>query len=222
MAQTVKRLPAMQETRVWFLGREDPLEKEMAIHSSTLAWKIPWTEEPDRLQSTGSQRVGHDWATSLSLSFYLLNIYHNQLGCLALCFGASSPPPHFREEETRIKKGELPRWTTALEEAINWQLFLQPRPQLGLSSSETQARRCKCWVSKELVPWGMMPGQPVGIFMSALAGWGQLRRPELPVGAWWGPGELCRDPPPTTLGLTESVAVGADSGWRWRWQLPFE
>ena len=49
VAQTVKRLPAMQETRVLFLGQEDPLEKEMAIHSSTLAWKIPWTEEPDRL-----------------------------------------------------------------------------------------------------------------------------------------------------------------------------
>ena len=56
----VKRLPAMQEIRVQLLGREDPLEKEMAIHSSTLAWKIPWTEEPDRLQSMRSQRVGHD------------------------------------------------------------------------------------------------------------------------------------------------------------------
>ena len=60
MAQTVKRLPAIRETRVRFLGWEDPLEKEMAIHSSTLAWKIPWTEEPDRLQSMGSQRVGHN------------------------------------------------------------------------------------------------------------------------------------------------------------------
>ena len=60
VAQTVKRLPAMRETRVQFLGREDPLEKEMAIHSSTLAWKIPWMEEPDRLQPMGSQRVGHD------------------------------------------------------------------------------------------------------------------------------------------------------------------
>ena len=60
VAQTVKRLPAMQETRVQFLGQEDPLEKEMAIHSSTLAWKIPWTKEPDRLQLLGSQRVGHD------------------------------------------------------------------------------------------------------------------------------------------------------------------
>ena len=60
VAQTVKRLPAMRETRVQFLGREDPLEKEMAINSSTLAWKIPWTEEPDRLQTMGSKRVGHD------------------------------------------------------------------------------------------------------------------------------------------------------------------
>ena len=60
MAQRLKRLPGMRETRVRSLGQEDPLEKEMAIHSSTPAWKIPWTEEPDRLQSMGSQRVGHD------------------------------------------------------------------------------------------------------------------------------------------------------------------
>ena len=60
VAPTVNRLPAMRETQVRFLGREDPLEKEMAIHSSSLAWKILWTEEPDRLQSMGLQRVGHD------------------------------------------------------------------------------------------------------------------------------------------------------------------
>ena len=60
MAQLVNNLPAMQKTWVRFLGWEDPLEKKMAIHSSTLAWKIPWTEEPDRLQSMGSQRVGQD------------------------------------------------------------------------------------------------------------------------------------------------------------------
>ena len=60
MAQTVKRLPTMPETWVQSLGREDPLEKEMATHSSTLAWKIPQTEEPGRLQSMGSQRVRHD------------------------------------------------------------------------------------------------------------------------------------------------------------------
>ena len=60
VAQRVKRLPAVQETWVRSLGQEDPLEKEMAAHSSTLAWKIPWTEKPGRLQSMGSQRVGHD------------------------------------------------------------------------------------------------------------------------------------------------------------------
>ena len=60
-----KCLPTMQETRVRSLGWEDTLEKEMATHSSILVWKIPWTEEPGRLQSLGSQRVGHDWATSL-------------------------------------------------------------------------------------------------------------------------------------------------------------
>ena len=56
----IKRLPTMRETRVPSLGQEDSLEKETAHHSSTLAWKIPWTEEPGRLQSMGSQRVGHD------------------------------------------------------------------------------------------------------------------------------------------------------------------
>ena len=60
VAQTVKSLPAMRETRVRILGWEDSLEKEMAIHSSTLAQKIPWMEEPGGLQSMGLQRVGHD------------------------------------------------------------------------------------------------------------------------------------------------------------------
>ena len=59
MAQLVN-LPVIQETQVWFLGREDPLEEEMATHSSILAWKIPWTEEPRGLQSMGLQRVGYD------------------------------------------------------------------------------------------------------------------------------------------------------------------
>ena len=62
VAQTVKRLCTMWETQVWALGWKDPLEKEMAIHSSTIAWRILWTEEPGRLQSVGSQRVRHDWA----------------------------------------------------------------------------------------------------------------------------------------------------------------
>ena len=60
MAQMLKNLPAMPETRVRFLGQDDPLEKGMSVHSSNLAWRIPWTEEPGGLQSMGSQRAGHD------------------------------------------------------------------------------------------------------------------------------------------------------------------
>ena len=60
MSQTVKHLPAMWETWVQSLGQEDSLEKEMATHSSTLAWKIPWMEDPGRLQFMGLQRVGHN------------------------------------------------------------------------------------------------------------------------------------------------------------------
>ena len=71
MAQTVKNLPATQETQVQSLRREDPLEKEMATHSSILAWEIPWTEELDGLQSMGSQRVKHDWATNTYVSVLL-------------------------------------------------------------------------------------------------------------------------------------------------------
>ena len=60
VARTVKHLPTMWETQIQYLGQEDPLEKEMAIHYSVHAWKIPWTEEPGGLQSIGSHRVGHD------------------------------------------------------------------------------------------------------------------------------------------------------------------
>ena len=70
VAQTVKHLSTMWETRVWSLGWEDPLKKEMAIHSSTIAWKIPWTEEPGR-----SQRVGHDWATSHSTNLFAFLLF---------------------------------------------------------------------------------------------------------------------------------------------------
>ena len=73
MAQTVKCLPTMQETHVQCLGQEDLLDKKMAPHSSILAWKIPWTEQPGRLQSMGSRRVGHDWATSLYTYTHLQN-----------------------------------------------------------------------------------------------------------------------------------------------------
>ena len=74
MAQTVKHLPTIWETWVQFLGWEDLLEKEMATHSSILAWKIPWTEELGRLQSIGSQRVGYDYssvASAIGLPWWL-------------------------------------------------------------------------------------------------------------------------------------------------------
>ena len=81
VAQLEKNLPAVQETWVRSLGWKDPLAKEMATHSSILAWKIPWTEEPGGLQSMGSQRVGYDWATNTSLyeiitTVVLVNIHH--------------------------------------------------------------------------------------------------------------------------------------------------
>ena len=74
VAQRLKHLPPMRETWVRSLGREDPLEKEMVAHSSILAWRIPWTEEPGRLQSMGSQRVRHDW-TSLHFMVFPVVMY---------------------------------------------------------------------------------------------------------------------------------------------------
>ena len=78
VAQMVKSLPAMQETQVQSLGLEDPLEKEMATHSSTLAWRIPWTEQPGKTQSTELQRVGHKWVTNISFSFHII-LYFRRL-----------------------------------------------------------------------------------------------------------------------------------------------
>ena len=75
VAQRVKSLPTIRETQLWSLSREDPLEKAMATHSSVLAWKIPWTEEPGRLQSMGPQRVWHDWATSLHFTLLHFKCY---------------------------------------------------------------------------------------------------------------------------------------------------
>ena len=74
VAQLVKNLPAMQETWVRSLGRKDPLEKEMATHSSTLAWRILWTEELGKLQSRGSQRVGNEW----EINFHFTFIYYRK------------------------------------------------------------------------------------------------------------------------------------------------
>ena len=75
----VKYLPAMWDTWVWSLNQEDPLEKEMATRSSILAWTIPWTEDPDGLQSMGSQRVRHDWETNTSFHYNIL-LVHKTVG----------------------------------------------------------------------------------------------------------------------------------------------
>ena len=77
VAQMVKNPLAMQETQVWTLGLEDPLEKGMATHSSIPAWRIPWTEEPDGLQSIVLQKVRHDWVTQQT--------YTNACVCVSVC-----------------------------------------------------------------------------------------------------------------------------------------
>ena len=84
----VKNLPAVQETLVWFLVREDPLEEGGATHSSVVAWRIPWTEESGGLQAMGWKRVGRDWATNTHFHFHILP-YHNHT--TALHFSASVP-----------------------------------------------------------------------------------------------------------------------------------
>ena len=96
----VKHLPTMQETRVQSLGWEDPLEKEMATHSSTLAWKIPWMEEYGRLGSMESQRVGQDWATSLSLFLlpFSLRPFLGSFFIKPLVWGLSHFSVHFATE----------------------------------------------------------------------------------------------------------------------------
>ena len=126
--QMVKRLSTMRETRVQSLGWEDPLEKEMAIHSRTIAWKIPRTEEPGGLQSTGSQGVGHDWATSLcsAFTFRLYSPWNSPgqnagVGSLSLLQGivptqgSNLGLPHCRQILYHLSHKESPRileWVT--------------------------------------------------------------------------------------------------------------
>ena len=85
VAQTVKNLLAMQETQIWSLGQKDPREKGIATHSSILAWRISWTEEPGRLQFTGSQRVGYGWATKTVTLSLCSVVYKNIKSPCCLC-----------------------------------------------------------------------------------------------------------------------------------------
>ena len=122
MAQTVKNLPAMWETRVWSLGRENLLEKEMATHSSILAWRIPRTEKPSGLQSMGSQRVGHDCAmnTLTCLLIHLSHLIATQGSCLHLrSHGRSGNNTKFRVQEG-IRNKCKPSWWKRLKPSKVW------------------------------------------------------------------------------------------------------
>ena len=118
VAQMAKNLPAMQETQVRSLGQEDPLEKEMATHSSILAWRIPWTEEAGGLQSMGSQRVRHDWATNTDRYFnrWFINIssfFSSQFQLLLPSWGvwASYSPTLVFALQTAVPKIPFLRFT---------------------------------------------------------------------------------------------------------------
>ena len=104
VAQSVKNLPAVQESCVRSLGWEDPLEKEMATHSSILTWRIPWTEKPGRIKSMGSQRVGHDW------------VNEQQHGCL--CAQLLSHVRHFAVPWTVARQAPRP-WDFSIQEYWN-------------------------------------------------------------------------------------------------------
>ena len=114
VAQVVENLPAMQETQVWSLGQEDPLEKGMAIHSSILAWSIPWKEELDGLQPVGSQKVKHNGATEWLTSSFP---YHNKQDVTWLLTGLH--PEHF-------DLGVLRRFSSAVKACNEWDLGSTP------------------------------------------------------------------------------------------------
>ena len=116
VAQMVKPLSAMRETWVWSLGWDDPLEKETAAHSSTLAWKIPWTEEPDKLQSMGMQRVRHDRETSLmtwekfALGFDQYSRNGAIRGRIPLRLDSQTLPSYDKESEMKRFKNSECQW----------------------------------------------------------------------------------------------------------------
>ena len=132
----VKHLPTMQEARVQSLGQEDPLEKEMVTHSSTLAWKIPWTEECGGLQSMGSQRVGHGLATPL----YFTLLYWTGYLVLGLPWRLSS-----KESPGQFKRhGSIPSPGRSRRE--------ENRNSLWYSSLENSKDRGAWWATVHGVP----------------------------------------------------------------------
>ena len=152
VAQTVKNLSAMQETQVWSLGWEDPLQTGIATHSSILAWRIPWTEEPGWPQCMGSQRVRHNWVTislSLSLShththththnvwrpagnmgwFFVRSHTHRAVGWSSyFCVISSHQEQYTREKPQQDPHKELTRVTEARTPVSDFVLMLWVRP----------------------------------------------------------------------------------------------
>ena len=120
VAQRLKCRPPMQETRVRSLGWEDPLEKEMVTHSSILAWRIPRMEEPGRLQSTGSQRVGHDWATSLSFLSFHAYIQNLEKWYWRIYLQGNSGETHIENRLVDMGRGEE---RVRCVESVTWKLM---------------------------------------------------------------------------------------------------
>ena len=117
----VKNPPAMQEIWVLSLDQDDPLEKGMATHSSILAWRIPWTEEPDRLQSMRSQRVKHDWATNISI---ISNNYANHSCYKTLCgYRENWPPADVINSERNLWMETEDTWELVKWKIVEWEGF---------------------------------------------------------------------------------------------------
>ena len=137
----------MWETWVRSLGWEDPLEKEMATHSSTLAWKIPWMEEPGRLQSMGSQRVGgHDWATSLSLFLISAETEAPVLWPLDVNSWLTGKDPDAAKDWGQEEKGRTE------DEMVGWHHRLnrhESEQTPGDSEGQGSLASCSLWGSKE-------------------------------------------------------------------------
>ena len=127
----------MQETWVRSLGQEDPLKKEMATHSSALAWRIPWREEPGRLQSMGSQRVGHDWATSPMMA-------------TEFCYSALSPSISKESSCKQIILEHGRKWTGILRQIPPLQLFASLLPSINLANQKNIAAHISIFVFQEL------------------------------------------------------------------------
>ena len=163
----------MWETWVRSLGQEDPLEQEMATHSSTLAWKIPWMEEPGRLQSMGSQRVRHNWATSLSLFQFLFTFCHKN-GVICLSEVSNISPGNFDSSLCFIQPRILHDDNKQGDDILPWHT---PFPIWNLSIvpwSEVKSLSC---VQLFATPWTVAYQAPQSMGFSRQEYWSGLPFP---------------------------------------------